>query len=208
MELDDFKQSLQESIDATTPNQYPTIDVREMHGVRSVSLVDKIRRNFLLELGASVVALLFFGYIAYTTKNTWIRQYLLVVIPVVSLFYVDFFLRFRKIQRLAPKATENLLNHLQSTVDIIDRFCKNYIRFNVCFTLLAVFTSFYFSAYNGVGPETLAHWLTKPLVWGILAGACGVSMWLAYVFTKWWVKLLYGKHAQQLRQSMEQLKEM
>jgi hypothetical protein len=191
MELDEFKQTYQ-----MFGSSFHRKSDEELHKIlhkQVDTVVEKIKRNLMIEIVSTMLFLLFVLYVLVTFKGTYLKLLASVVFGFSLLFITYVFLLFRKIKAYYASSL-SVTDNIKQLITIINRFIRLYFQITMAFVpAVCILVSITVIADEGnafisvTASQTLVY-STVSTVWCILM----------YFFTRWYVKLLYGKHLQQL----------
>jgi len=202
MELDDFKSVLKTKLEEPA-QQRSARELEQSIRRRAASIVDKIKRNIVLEIAMSFLFLLL-ACTGVRNPLLYVKGIFIIIAITSPLFIVYLALLYRKIlfyENNTPAVKEGL----QQVIDILQRFTRLYFRFTM-WILPLVFVLGLVTGYLDVvrQPQLVNgfHW-GKSFTWYLaLFAAWSV---ITYFFAKWYIKRLYGNYLEQLKASLEDL---
>jgi|GEM_PF-5333012 len=207
MELDDLKPYLQHKIVTDAEKNLQAVN-KEMLYKRSTNIISKINSNLLMELWLAIGALAFFIYYAFYGSVTWAKNYILILLPILLLFYWQIFKFYKQIKVAETMADSNVLSSLTSTKNLLQKFIRNYLVFNMWFAFLCIAIATLLSIQaNSNGQAAFITKLSNWQVWLFIIFCWAIFLVLAYLFTKYWIKIFYGKHVHQLEKNIRELQD-
>lgn len=200
MELDEFKQTYQ-----MFGSSFHSKSNEELHKLlhnQVDSVVEKIKRSLVLETVCAFLFLLFVVYVLVRFQGTYLKLLASLILGFTLLFTRYLIILSQKI-KVYYTVSHSITDNIKQLIAIINRFTHLYFQITMAFVpvvciLVAVTTIA--DEDNAVISVTLSNILvysSASLVW------CG----LMYFFTRWYIKFLYGKHLQYLRNHLSELED-
>jgi hypothetical protein len=204
MELDELKIQLQQKLN-TADTQKSDADISMLLTKKTKSIVDKLKRNLLLEIVFSVVFIIAFGYVALFAKHPSFKIYFTVFTIVMFIFLCVQYFLLQKINRLSNTILpikQNLIT-IHST---IKEFVKRCFQFTMALIPICTLLSGYLGYQDGKNGETIEAFDTFINVFSSHKSVLiFLSIYLVvfsigmYYFTKWYLNKLYRKYLVQLQ---------
>lgn len=210
MELDELKSLINHRLSADHSGR-SAADIAALLTKKTVSVVDKLKRSLWIEIICCLAVIAAFTYLGFAGGYRSLRIYFSVfaVLSVVFLGIIIYLLRRTK--QLSATALP-VKSNLQIIVNIIEEFTKRYFQFTmvlipVCFVfafLLGYHEPKHIPAVDGFAKNLFsATWQVMVFVLVYMALlAVGI-----YYFTKWYIKKLYGRYLDQLKECIRELGE-
>lgn len=198
MELDEFKQTYQRF--GSSFHRKSGEELQKMLHNQVYSVVEKIKRSLMLEIIFAFLFLLFVLYIIVTFEGTYLKLLASIILVFTLLFTGYLIILLQKIKAYYA-VSHSVAENIKQLILIINRFIRLYFQFTVAFVpVVCVLVSVAIIADEGnsVISVTLSNILiysTASLIWCILM----------YLFTRWYVQSLYGKHLQHLKNHLCEL---
>lgn len=175
---------------------------------KSKSPIAKMKRNLTVEMWVLIVL---YSWIIYD----YVRQFkgLILAIPlllfVVGLLYIVYFIRKRTLLKQMECVTCEVKSNLQQQVTILEKYIRFYmLSGTILFPLTVIFISsvMFFSS-----PEIQQVRVKEPLPFAYFFLAITIISVLItvpiYFLNKWYLRKLYGQHAEKLKQIINEMNE-
>ncbi len=210
MELDQLKSQINHRLSTDHAGRSAN-DFADMLTKKTASVTDKLKRSLWIEIISCIVIVLLFAYIGIWGKYTSFRIYFSVfaVLAFGFLVVVIHLLKKTKILTATPLPVKS---NLQNIVTIIQEFMKRYFQFTMALIPVCIIFSFLLG-YNEPAtiPEVdkaastlFAH------AWQAIAFLVAYMILLSvgiYYFTRWYLKKLYGRYVEKLKECIHDLSE-
>lgn len=210
MELDELKLHLMQKIDNDRGLKSPS-DIAELLSKKTKSVITKLKNSLLFEIVSCVVFLIAFVYFIATVKYSSIKIYLTAFLILIILFLIILFYLYKKVNELS---TTNLpiKNNLIALHKLLKEYTKRYFQFTMSLIpICLIFSGYlgYIDGKNGVVIDELEP-ISSNLKTGkeliiFLVAYIGILIVTTYLFTKWYLKKLYGKYLDQLQHCINEL---
>lgn len=210
MELDELKLHLKQRIDNDRGLKTPS-DIALLLSKKTKSIIAKLKNSLLFEIVSCIVFLIAFVYFIATVKYDSIKIYLSFFSILIILFLFLLIYLLKKVNEL-NKTNLPVKNNLITLHKILREYTKRYFQFTMSLIpICLIFSGYlgYMDGKNGVVIDELdAISLNlkdmKELVI-FLVVYIGILTLTTYLFTKWYIKKLYGKYLDQLQNCIEEL---
>jgi 4-hydroxybenzoate polyprenyltransferase len=206
MELEKWKDIWKEEGDQA-PN-----DAQKLHSLldkKSKSPVAKMKRNLRVELWFVIItygAMILFYFLAFKGRMSAVSWFMLFI----GLLFVFYFQRKNKLLTEIECLSCEVKSNLQKQVTTLDKYIRIYL---IGGTLLAPFSLlffgwfFYIKAWKNVNDSIFYPGEHNPmwkviLVWTILTL---IVTYIFYILNKWYVRKLYGKHVEKLKEVLSEM---
>jgi hypothetical protein len=210
MELDELKNQLKNKL-ATDHTGRSDADIAVLLHKKTSSVIAKLKRNLLYEIILGVMVVIAFGIIGISSTYQSFRIYFSVFTILCAAFVVFQYYLLRRTTTLSGTALP-VKSNLQAIVHIIGEFVKRYFQFSmalvpICFVFALLL------GYYEEQPIPKVDLIAKGYFshrWEIFAFAFIYMVALAvaaYYFTKWYLRKLYGKYVDQLKECIRELGE-
>lgn len=207
MELDEIKDLLNQKLEIDNLHRSEA-DFATLLTKKAKSVLVKIQKSLWFEIISAILITVAFALIAALSKYRSIQIYF----SVFTLVFIQFTIVFIFLLKKTSKIDNNLpiKTNLQSIVNILEEFMKRYFQF----TMALIPICFIFSFALIYSEKEPIHFLDsfinnfsfmnnfRPSFFGILIVASIYIIALtigAFCFTKWYLKKLYGKYVDELK---------
>lgn len=210
MELDQLKYQLNQKL-STERGSRTDADFLELLKKRTHSVISKIHRSLLMEIIVCIIFLIVMCYVCLTTHHWSLKIYFgLLSIPIlIAGGFITYLYRQTSELMTSPKPIRNTL---QTVVQLMDRFVRLYFQMTMAMIPICLTLSILLSFTKPVTVPELekfiaqfkyTNWVTWIFLILYMAGMA-VGM---YYFTKWYLRKLYGKYVDQLKQYIQELED-
>lgn len=206
MELDQLKEMWGTVEDKHT--QTSGEELQLMLQKKSKSPIAKMKRNLTVEMWV-VVVLYAWIIIDYVLEFKGIILTIPLLLFLVGLVYMVYYIRKRNLLKQMECVTCEVKSNLQQQVRMLEKYIRFYmISGTVLFPVTVIFVStiMFFSS-----PEMQQVRINEPLPFGyFLLAVSIISAVLTipiYFLNKWYVRKLYGQHAEKLKQIVNEMNE-
>ncbi|NCT94643.1 MAG: hypothetical protein GXC72_09480 [Chitinophagaceae bacterium] len=210
MDLDALKQELNQRL-ATDHAVRSGSDLGALLKGKTSSLLGKLKRSLLIEIGCCIFFILLMTYICVATNHWSLRLYFGTFTVLMFAFGILLYYLYRRTLLLDQQAT-SIKKNLQDYVNLLQEFVKRYFQFTMALIPICITFSIVLSNADPIHiPEAeklavklfTAKWqLHVFLVVYMLALAISV-----YYFTKWYLRKLYGKYLDELKKCIAELED-
>lgn len=204
MELDDLRRQWQQS--SGLPQ--PLVEVAPLLTRRSTNLVEKMRRNALIESGLTVITTLAILFTPLHTAlppallKSW--RVLLALLLVVLLYY--YYRKLNLLRRMVQPEVQ-VRAHLATLCAGLRQLLRFYYWLSVWMLPFVVALTMGFAVGNGLARGSLLHWSQFKVFVVALVGAGALAQVAVVYATRWWVQRLYGQHLDRLEGQLRELEE-
>jgi len=198
MELDEFKQTYQ--LFGSSFHRKSNEELQKILHNQVDSVVEKIKRSLMLEIIFALLFSVFVVYVSVTFQGTYLKL-LASLILCFSLLFTRYLIILSQKIKAYYAASHSVKDNVKQLIVIINRFIRLYFYVTMAFIpVVCILVSITIIADEGnafisVTPPNILIYSMASLVWCMLM----------YFFTKWYVKLLYGKHLLHLRNHLIEL---
>lgn len=210
MNLDDYKSALQKRMtEEVADDRLSQSTLLASQGQRRPSLVRRIRRNLLLEMGLNILTLLVVGLLLLFQFSSIAERSIGGMLVLIALGFSLFtYLEAKRVGQLI-NVEGTVLESLQKTLKGLEAFFLRYKRLVAVGTALGFLVGFFAGLQAGREDKVaLDEWLDQSW-WYDIALLVGIALyvWLIWLFMKWYVHKLYGRHIAELRENLKLLEE-
>lgn len=211
MDLDELKSQLNQKL-ATDHAERSAGDLAQLLQKRTTSIVGKLKRSLLFEIRLSVPFIILFLGIAILGTNPVYRGFFAVFSLVVIITFLFLVYLYRTTKRIGDTPLP-VKENLQVIVNIIDEFVKRcfqaaIILVPVCVALMAAGQYYYRDPHSATFNLSHNRWITTPTRMLVFLVSYTVVFTIAmYFFAKWYLRKMYGRYTEQLRNCIRELEE-
>lgn len=210
MELDELKYQLKNKL-STDHAGRSNEDIAALLTKRTHSIIGKLKKSLWIEIIFGILVTVGFGLIGIMSKYVTLRIYFSIFAVMCAAFIVLLIYLLRRITHLSS-TTLPVKSNLQTIVNIIAEFIKRYFQFTMALIPVCFIFSFLLGYYE---PEPVPEvdGLTKSIfsvskAWQVIVFLVIYMALLTvgiYYFTKWYLKKLYGKYVDQIKECIAEL---
>ena len=207
MELDELKNYLNRQLEEQSPLQ-SSGEISAILRNKSIGIVDRIRRSLWIELVISLLAVVAVLY-AKNLGGSYVMQiYFNIFLGITLMFLPIFISLIRSTYQLSPELS-SVKTNLTRLHLLISRFTRFYFIFSMAIFLPVIFYSLIAAVYERTNQslmESLQFYMQLPAVPLLLIGLyiLGFGIFL-YFFARWYIRLLYGKYLDKLKDLLTEL---
>lgn len=175
-------------------------DVEKLAKQKSDNILNKIRRNILMESIASVIIVILVGMAFYEWERLvfWGFIIFIVIVTILSFrLYLNFTHSLRDVNQ------RNVLNSLKEYVRITGHYIKRLKIYIYYLTPIGYLVGLTFGTFADPGGDTTEQLLMR-IGFGILIGI-PILIPIIWFFNKKYIKWLYGRHHEALKRLLENL---
>lgn len=207
MELEELKNYLNRQLEEQSPLQ-SSEEISAILRNKSIGIVDRIRRSLWIEFVISLLAVMAVLYAKYLGGNYVMQIYFNIFLGITLLFLPIFIWLIRSTYQLSPELS-SVKTNLTRLHLLISRFTRFYFIFSMAIFLPVIFYSLIAAVYersNQSLMESLQFYMQLPAVPLLLIGLyiLGFGIFL-YFFARWYIRLLYGKYLDKLKDLLTEL---
>ena len=207
MELEELKNYLNRQLEEQSTLQ-SSEEISAILRNKSIGIVDRIRRSLWIEFVISLLAVMAVLYAKYLGGNYVMQIYFNIFLGITLLFLPIFIWLIRSTYQLSPELS-SVKTNLTRLHLLISRFTRFYFVFSMAIFLPVIFYSLIAAVYersNQSLMESLQFYMQLPAVPLLLIGLyiLGFGIFL-YFFARWYIRLLYGKYLDKLKDLLTEL---
>ena len=210
MELDELKSLINQKL-STDHTGRSAADIEALLTKKTVFVIDKLKRSLRIEIICCIVVIAGFTYLGVAGPYHSFHLYfsVFVVLSVVFLGIIIYLLR--RTNQLSATALP-VKSNLQTIVTLIEEFTKRYFQFTMALIPVCFVFAFILGYTDPDHIPTVDSFAQKyfSAVWQIILFAMGYMALLTvgiYYFTKWYLRKMYGRIADQLKECIKELGE-
>ena len=207
MELEELKNYLNRQLEEQSTLQ-SSEEISAILRNKSIGIVDRIRRSLWIEFVISLLAVMAVLYAKYLGGNYFMQIYFNIFLGITLLFLPIFIWLIRSTYQLSPELS-SVKTNLTRLHLLISRFTRFYFIFSMAIFLPVIFYSLIAAVYERTNQslmESLQFYMQLPAVPLLLIGLyiLGFGIFL-YFFARWYIRLLYGKYLDKLKDLLTEL---
>jgi hypothetical protein len=210
VELENLKDIWKQHIDPTIDKQnIEKSEIERLLKGRSTSILEKLKRNLLLEIAMFGVCLLLVAAVPFYFNSKPVT--ILFVVAVVFIFIPYFIYYIKKYNELKRFSVfhNDIKTSLQSLILQLEKFLKIYFYGSLLLAPFSVFISALACLYEmkALGFLLFFDEFSKETLSLILSCALFFTL-LSYPVLKWYIRKLYGQHIETLKAYLKELEEV
>ncbi len=210
IDLDDLKNIWRDNIDSSIDKQRMEQDkIRTLLNKRSTNIIDKVRKNLLLEIVMFCVCLVLILIVPFYFRSKEVTFLCSMVIVVVFIPYLIYYIKkYRELKKFFSYH-ENIKTNLQALVIQLERYLSIYFWGSLLLTPISGFLSGFAILYEMKALGFLLYFdvFSSATLSMILSFALLLTL-LSYPVMKWYIHRLYGRHLEKLKDCLKELQEM
>ena len=202
MELDEIKDLLKSKLEEG-PAPLTSSELEEQISKKTHSIIDKIKRSIRFELALGIFFVVIAVWAWFRYPFFYVRPFSMLCIALCSFLFIYFGALYKKISAYEQSALP-VKDSLQKVIDIVQQFTRLYFQFNMV-TLPIYFIFGLITLYLIVkGDSSIKNYNWQR---GIFFYLGWFAIWAAvmYLFSKWYIKKLYGNYLVQLKQQLKDI---
>ncbi|MFN8282766.1 MAG: hypothetical protein U0U67_06095 [Chitinophagales bacterium] len=210
VELDNLKDIWKQQVERNLDKQ--NIDKAEIERLmkgRSTSILEKLKRNLLLEIALFGICLVLVAAVPFYFKSRPVT--LLFVAAIVFIFIPYFIYYIKKYNELRRFSVfhNDIKTSLQSLILQLEKFLKIYFYGSLILAPFSVFISTLACLYEMKALGFLLYFdeFSKPTLAMILSFALLFTL-ISYPILKWYLRKLYGQHVETLKSYLKEMDEV
>lgn len=209
MDLDELKYQLNFKL-ATDHAERSASDIASLLSKKTNSLIGKLKKSLWIEIGFCVLIMLLFFFIGLYSPYLSLQIYFSSFAVIAFLFLVILIYLLRRTTQISNNTQLPVKTNLKTIVSIIEEFMKRYFQFTMALIPVCMIFSFLLG-YNepkqipALDKEAIGLFSSKWQVLIFLILYIGLLTVGVYYFTRWYLRKLYGKYIDQLKQCIREL---
>lgn len=195
MELEELKSIWKNSEPAFQPKDEK--EIASMLKGRSISIIDKLKRNVWFELIFTIfvsIGLLVYAFVFTSGAAKWLSISFILMCLAFTFVYVKKLILLNRFNPANETIRENLISLIKSVTSYLNFYKRSYtVLYPVYFCLALLFA--------GIerGAEAFFENLMKPRTILFLTVFGGLLFFFSTRFASWYLKKLYGNHLEKLK---------
>lgn len=209
IELDDLRHIWKDKIDSNIDKQHMEQEkIRELLNRKSTNIIDKLRKNLLLEICMFCFCLLLVACVPFYFKSREVTLLCLIVISVIFIPYLIYYLKkYREFQQFFSY-NQNIKSSLKALIAQLEKYLKIYFWGSLLLTPVSGFLSGFAILYEMKALGFLLYFdiFSSATLSMILSFALLLTL-ISYPVMKWYIRKLYGQHLEKLKDCLKELEE-
>lgn len=206
-ELEDLKNIWSKNIvDDVVKDNLEQAQIRTMLQNKSSNIIEKIRKNVLMEIVLFFVCLMLIASVAIYFKNKEIT--ILSAIVMVFIFLPYLFYYFKKYQEIKNSMSydNDIKTNLQNMIAFLQKYLDVYFWGSLLLTPITGILAGYAILYEMKAFGFLLYFdvFSKPVFVSILSFGLLLTL-ISYPMMKWYIHKLYGQHLEKLKECLKEL---
>ncbi|MCU0381242.1 MAG: hypothetical protein MUE58_08640 [Chitinophagaceae bacterium] len=207
MELDQWKEIWQADTSAThTDHQI----LRALLDKKSGSPVEKMKRNLNAELWLIIIsygAAILFYFFAFNGRMIEISWFMLMV----GAFFIVYYIRKRKLLREMEDLSSHVKSNLEKQVHSLETYIRIYLVGGTALIPISMlfFGWLMYTKSRFISPGNILFPSEQNPLWKVLAAWFMLTALITvvmYYINKWYVRKLYGRHVENLKAVLDEMK--
>ncbi len=209
VELDELKSMWQKSAPVFTHEDVNQQELAVMIRQRSVSIVERMKRNVFAEIIVSCFCMLLIGYIPFIYRNTTISIITVGVLLFIFVPYLIYYARkYGELKRFSSYQ-ENMKDSLSKLITQIEHYLRIYFFGSLFLTPVTVFLSGVVLLHELKAIGVLLYFdVFNIATLSLLLFAALLATLLSYPLLKWYIRKLYGKPVEKLKINLKELQQV
>jgi hypothetical protein len=212
MELDDLKEYLKNRKEEATGVDKSSEKLSLLLKSNPKSPVNKMTRNLFAECIFTIVLIVLMIYGIATIKIWVVRTYLCVVIVVCFVFIIPYFGLYKKITGLNDTVlpVKKNLEEVYETMTAFVKMCFKFTTWMIPLFFIVAGSLGYYQGKTESIPQIdkyLTHFHNLYLIVGVTVAYFAIVLVGMFYFTKWYLKKLYGRYLDELKDILKDLEE-
>ena len=182
--------------------------IRDLLNKRSTNIIDKLRKNLLLEIIMFCVCLLLIACVTIYLHTKEINILFVIVIAFIFIPYLIYYIKkYRELKKFFS-FNQDIKSSLQSLIIQLEKYLKIYFLGSILLTPIYVFLSGFAILYEMKALGFLLYFdvFSSATLSMILSFALLLTL-LSYPIMKWYIRKLYGQHLEKLKDCLKELNE-
>ena len=203
MELDELK-NIWKNRDTFQPK--PESEILVMLKGKSSSIIDKLKRNLLLELVFTSVAFLVLLYYSFTLQNGALKWSFIAFLILFS-GYIIYYLKQLNVFRQFRTSDENLRTNLENLIHDLDKYLRFYkMSYSLLYPIFFMLILLFVIMDRGMDGFLASMMEIKMILYMLFL--IGVFLASSLWFTNWYLNKLYGNHVEKLKELLNDINEL
>ena len=210
IELDNLKNIWKDNIDSNIDKQHIEQEkIRELLNRRSTNIIDKLRKNLLLEICMFCFCLLLISCVPFYFNSKEVTLLCGIVVTIIFIPYLIYYIK--KYQELKKffSYNQNIKSSLQLLISQLERYLSIYFWGSLLLTPISGFLSGFAILYEMKALGFLLYFdvFSSSTLSMILSFALLLTL-ISYPIMKWYIRKLYGQYLEKLKDCLKELQEV
>ncbi len=209
IELDDLKNIWLSNIENDIGKQSVEQEkIRALLSKRSTNIIDQLRKNLLAEMIVFMVCLLLVATVPIYFKTKEIFILCTLVVGIIFIPYLIYYIKKYQELRKFYSYNENIKLSLQLLIKQLEKYLNIYFWGSILLTPISGFLLGIGILYEMKALGFLLYFdvFSSSTIYTILSFALMLTL-LSYPVMKWYIRKLYGKHLEKLKDCLKELEE-
>ena len=210
IELDDLKNIWSSNIENDIgKHAIEQEKIRELLKRRSTNIIEKLRKNLLLEICMFFVCLLLIACVPLYFKSKEVTLLCGIVIGVVFMPYLIYYIKKYTELKKFFSYNQNIKSNLQLLIAQLEKYLSIYFWGSLLLTPISGFLSGFAILYEMKALGFLLYFdvFSSATLSMIISFALLLTL-LSYPIMKWYIRKLYGQHLEKLKDCLKELQEV
>lgn len=210
IELEDLKNIWKDNIDSNINKQHIEQEkIRELLNRRSTNIIDKLRKNLLMEIAAFCFCLLLVGCVPIYFHSKEVTLLCGIVIAVVFIPYLIYYIKKYNELKKFFSYHQNIKTSLRALIEQLEKYLSIYFWGSLLLTPISGFLSGFAILYEMKALGFLLYFdvFSSATLSMILSFALLLTL-ISYPIMKWYIRKLYGQHLEKLKDCLKELEEV
>ena len=210
IDLDDLKHIWKDKIDTTIDKQHMEQEkIRELLNRKSSNIIDRLRKNLLMEICLFVICLLLIACVPFYFHSNEVTILCLIVIALIFTPYLIYYIKkYRELKKFFSY-NSSIKASLQALILQLEKYLHFYFWGSLLLTPVSVFLSGFVILYEMKALGYLLYFdiFNFSILSMLLSFALMLTL-ISYPIMKWYIRKLYGQHLEKLRDCLKELEEI
>lgn len=209
IELDDLKNIWSSNIEKDIGNEAVELEkIRELLKRKSGNIIEKLRKNLLMEIVLFFVCLLLIMCVPFYFNSNEVSILCFIVIAIIFIPYLIYYIKKYKELKKFYSYHENIKSNLQLLIAQLEKYLSIYFWGSLLLTPVSGFLSGFAILYEMKALGFLLYFdiFSYSTLSMILSFALFLTL-LSYPIMKWYIRKLYGQHLERLKDCLKELLE-
>lgn len=207
VELENLKDIWKQQIDQNMDKQnIGKIELERLLKGRSTSILEKLKRNLLLEIALFAVCLVLVAAVPFYFHSKPVSVLCVLAIVIIFIPYLVYYIKkYNELNRFFVFHND-IKTSLESLIQQLEKYLKIYFYGSLLLSPFAVFISALACLYEMKALGYLVYFdeFSKPTLSLILSFALLFTL-ISYPILKWYIRKLYGQHLEKLKDCLNEL---
>jgi hypothetical protein len=210
IELDDLRHIWKDKIDSNIDKQRMEAEkIRELLSRKSTGIIDKLRKNLLMEIGMFALCLLLIACVPFYFKSKEVTLLCGLVICVIFIPYLVYYIKKYMELKKFFSYSSSIKVSLQALILQLEKYLNIYFWGSLLLTPVSVFLSGFAILYEMKALGFLLYFdMFNSATLSLLLSFALLLTLVSYPIMKWYIRKLYGQHLENLKGCLKELEEI